>query len=412
MEEMKATHISFSPDRVPKRVAAALELGDAWASQPWRPVDGPARSFRRHVAVGDPQASFEKYLRILDRHELIGEDGRVRPDVSLLSIGDHFDYEGDLETVREDGRRLLRWLAGHPSDQVVLIAGNHDLCRVVDLAVETDERFTRARRLARLINELRKRADASDELREARAVFAEQFPELPTPKVANRDWGSFSVGQRDLVQSLLLGGRLRLARVGLTEEDRPLLLTHAAVTSRDLELLDLSPGSTPEAIAQALELRLDRAIAHVRPDWLAGREAALDLAPIYVEGRDGHEGGGILYHRPAHPRSMAREGERASRAPRRFDPRTLPLGLLQACGHAGHRKCAEDLGEWVSPEARAVERGGLRTLRTDGTQVHYEMGIRPVPRHEGGLYMIDGEMNRVPAEEYPVLDLEGWREIV
>jgi len=107
---------------------------------------------------------------------------------------------------------------------------------------------------------------------------------------------------------------------------------------------------------------------------------------------------------------MAREGERAPRAPRRFDPRTLPVGLLQACGHAGHRKCAEDLGPWVSDEARAVARGGLRTLRTDGTIVHYEMGVRPVPPEQAGLFMIDGEMNRVPVEDYPVLELDGWIE--
>src|SRR5262245_50972807 len=188
------------------RVAAALALASEWAARPWRPVPEARGPFRRFVAVGDPQASLEKYLRILDRHDLLGEDGRLRHDVSLLSIGDHFDYEGDIETVREDGRRLLRWLAGHPADQVLLLAGNHDLCRVVELAEQTDERFASARRAAREVNELRKRGDRPDELRAARRRFAEDFGEIPTPKVANRDWGSFSVAQRELVQALLAGG--------------------------------------------------------------------------------------------------------------------------------------------------------------------------------------------------------------
>jgi hypothetical protein len=126
---------------IPPRVAAALDRGRDWASLPWRAAQGDAGPFRRHVAVGDPQASFETYLRVLDRHDLLGEDGRLRPDVALLSAGDHFDYEGDLATVQEDGHRLLGWLAGHPARQVVILAGNHDLCRVVELAGVTDDRF-------------------------------------------------------------------------------------------------------------------------------------------------------------------------------------------------------------------------------------------------------------------------------
>ena len=33
------------------------------------------------------------------------------------------------------------------------------------------------------------------------------------------------------------------------------------------------------------------------------------------------------------------------------------------------------------------------------------MGIVPVPSGEAGLYMIDGEMNRVEVEDYPVFEL-------
>src|SRR5262245_28629975 len=64
----------------PPRVAAALAQGEAWVSLKWTPATIPQGPFRRHVAVGDPQAGFEKYLRILDRHGLLGEDGKLRPD--------------------------------------------------------------------------------------------------------------------------------------------------------------------------------------------------------------------------------------------------------------------------------------------------------------------------------------------
>src|SRR5262245_21504471 len=157
---MDGTPGSSSEGPTPPRVAAALALGETWASQKWEPATRPQGPFRRHVAVGDPQAGFEKYLRILDRHGLLGEEGELRPDVSLLSIGVHFDYDGgDIESVRRDGLRLLRWLAGHPASQVLILAGNHDLCRVVELAGETDARFAEARRAARDVNELRKRGD-------------------------------------------------------------------------------------------------------------------------------------------------------------------------------------------------------------------------------------------------------------
>ena len=395
-------------DPASPRVGAALALAEAWAAKGWVPAKGSRGPFRRYVAVGDPQAGLERYLRILDRHELLGEDGRLRPDVSLLSIGDHFDYEGELESVRRDGLRLLRWLSGHPDEQVVILAGNHDLCRVVELIQMSDLRFDQARHAARAINELRKQGDQPYTLRAARARFLKDFPEIPTPKVANRDWGSFTQSQRWLVQTLLVAGRIRLAKVGRAGSGRPILLTHAGVTSDDLEHLGLPPDSGAHTISETLDARLTEATARVANLWCRGTLMPLDLAPIYVPGRAGHEGGGILYHRPAHPESMAREGERSPCAPRRYDPRTLPIGLLQACGHAGHRKCAEDLREWVSPEARALARGGLRTLTTDGTDVRYEMGILEVPPAQAGLFMIDGEMNRVPIGEYSILELAGW----
>ena len=46
----------------------------------------------RHVAIGDPQASFETFVRILDGHGLLDDEGALASDVHLVSMGDHFDY--------------------------------------------------------------------------------------------------------------------------------------------------------------------------------------------------------------------------------------------------------------------------------------------------------------------------------
>ena len=47
-----------------------------------------------------------------------------------------------------DGSNVLRWLAEHPPDQVVILMGNHDAARVMELAFESDESFAGARALA------------------------------------------------------------------------------------------------------------------------------------------------------------------------------------------------------------------------------------------------------------------------
>src|SRR6266550_275427 len=102
---------------------------------------------RRWFAMGDPQTTFEKVLAILRGHDLLGEGGKLRDDVGLVSIGDHFDFkshdERSLEDVGRDGSNILRWLAAHAADQVVIVTGNHDAARVMELAFESDESFAR-----------------------------------------------------------------------------------------------------------------------------------------------------------------------------------------------------------------------------------------------------------------------------
>src|SRR5687768_8459431 len=103
--------------------------------------------------MGDPQTTFAKVLGILGSHDLLGEDGYLRDDVGLVSIGDHFDFAShdrrSLTDIGRDGANILRWLAEHPPDQVVILMGNHDSARVMELAFETDESFAAARTLAK-----------------------------------------------------------------------------------------------------------------------------------------------------------------------------------------------------------------------------------------------------------------------
>src|SRR4051812_9795100 len=164
----------------------------------------------RTLVMGDPQAPFAKLLEVLDRHAALDGD-RLAPDVVLVSIGDHFDYDfEDWRTAGQEGLKFLRWLASHDAAQVKLLLGNHDAWRVMELVAITDERFAQARAFARSLD--------GDVARRARFLAA--FPELPSPGLASRDFASFSVEQRMLVMELLLAGRFQLALVGELPDGR------------------------------------------------------------------------------------------------------------------------------------------------------------------------------------------------
>lgn len=341
--------------------------------------------------MGDPQAPFAKVLAVLDRHAALDGD-RLADDVVLVSIGDHFDYDHrDPETAGLEGLRVLGWLASHAPAQVLLLLGNHDAARVMELATLSDAEFARARALARAI-------DAAPDDAAARAAYAAEFPTLPPPGVVARDYASFCAAQRELVIELLLAGRFHLALAGELG-GRAALLTHAGVTARELALLGRSAADGAAAIAAALDGHLAAAVERVRADWERGVPAPLSLAPLHVTGGDGREGGGLLYHRPSNPASGSTfDPER----PRRYDPRTLPAGLVQIAGHSGHAKCVHELGAWCSRRALARAHGGIRTLRVAGGTVTYDLGIGD---GASDLILIDGELRRVPAAEVDLLEL-------
>ena len=357
----------------------------------------PSLSPRRWFAVGDPQTTHERFLGVLRHHGLLGVAGKLRSDIGLVAIGDYFDFhthgERTLAESSQDGVDTLRWLASHPAEQTVIIIGNHDANRVMELAFETDATFAAARELAAACAK-------EDPPAENVAAFHTNYPNLGKPALAHRDFATFTVAQRTLVQQLLLADRMHIGWVG-HHAGREMLFSHAAVTNAELAALGVEPRPAP--IAHALQSRLRDAVARVRHAWQRGEHAALDLEPLHFAARAGREGGGLLYHRPSG--RGPETGADAPIAPRRFHPRELPRGIAQVCGHTGHNKCREELADWYEPGPHPRARGGLRTLSVSDERIAYREGIHPPVNDDATMYFIDGEMNVVDATDYPLFEL-------
>jgi hypothetical protein len=376
------------------RFTAAAERAHELAGRPLGegrppPLPLPGRRFR---VVGDPQTSLERFLAVLDAHELLGVDGFLADDVVLVSIGDHFDYpSNDGTDPRHDGVCVLRWLAEHSAQQVHIILGNHDAARVMELSSISDADFAKLRTVAREL-------DGSDG-DAARARWA-GLTTLATPGLAARDYASFSEAQRALVVELLKAGRYRLGVAGVLPGGEPVLCTHAGVTVREVEMLGVE--MTPASIAAALDRRLRDAVARsVTP---------LDLAPLHHAGEQPHEGGGLLYHRPADPEVAGGDRWESERR-RRFHPRELPPGLVQVCGHTNHAKAKQELRAWATQAAASADHGALRTLTVDESRVVYDLGVVPPKPGAAVLYLIDAGMNDadLDPELVPLFDLDGLR---
>jgi hypothetical protein len=369
------------------RFTAAAERARELIDRPYgegRPAPLPIPG-RRVRVVGDAQTSLERFLAVLDAHELLGVDGFLADDVQLVSIGNHFDYPSlDGTDPRHDGLCILRWLAEHAPQQVHILLGNHDAARVMELHAVGDAQFSRLRGVAREL-------DGADTAA-ARARWSE-LTDIPTPGLAARDYASFTEAQRTLVTELLRAGRYRLGVAGVTAAGTPVLCTHAGVTVREVEMLGV--GIAPSALAAALDRRLRDAVAQ--------GVAPLDLAPLHVAGKQPDEGGGLLHHRPASSDSGAEQGERR----RRYHPRDLPPGLVQVCGHTVHKTSKKELGTWATDDAVAAEHGILRTLTVDESRIVYDAGVQPPAAGAAVLSLIDAAMNEpdLDPELVPLFEL-------
>jgi hypothetical protein len=293
---------------------------------------------------------------------------------------------------RAEGLAVLRWLAGHSREQVRLVVGNHDAARVIELARIDDREFAEARTLAWSIEATKRAGGRAAANVRAAAEFTPRFPSISTYALVARDYASFSVEQRSLVVELLLAGRFHLGLTGALPDGRDLLITHAAVTEREVERLGVT--SQPASLAAALERLLADAIAARRDDWQRGTITPLSLEPVSQAGAPGEEAGGLLAHRPANPDRPGsdRAWELDPVRPRRFHPRELPVGLTQAAGHTNHAMCVRELVPWVTPAAQAARYAGLRTLRASATAITYDLGVLPPADGVADLILVDGEL--------------------
>ena len=372
------------------RLQAALDNAAAHAARAPHsaPLEASPPPRRVRVAIGDPQADLTRFLSILDRHGLLTEEGWLAPEVQLVSVGDHFDWgkTHERDAVALSSLRLVAWLAAHPPDQAIILAGNHDLGRVGELSDFTDATFAQAQAQADLIYD----GDDTDELRER--DFLARFPQVPTVELVSRDFGTFREEQRTWIAHLLREHRLRVAYAAGAD----LLVLHAGVTREDLATLGVPEAqqSDARAVAEALNRALDAAV----DAWRTGR---LTVPGLHQPGSaDLGEGRGIFYHRPS---LRPEEAERTRPTPRRrFDPRRLPPGLTQVVGHTRDKRSRELLrlpGE--------VRDGVLRHLVLDGERVAYAHGTPQETRPgEAVLIFTDGGMRESPLEAYELLDLD------
>ncbi|MCA9700216.1 MAG: metallophosphoesterase [Myxococcales bacterium] len=350
-----------------------------------------AGGFLVHVAIGDPQAPLAKVLGVLAHHGLLAGE-RLRSEVQLVSIGDHFDWgpPEQREQATSEALALLQWLASHPPEQVILLAGNHDLARVCELShFADDEAYAAARREA----DAAYRRGQVDAVKEA--AFLRRYPFVPTAETLARDLSCFSVAQRECVTALLRSCRLRLAHA-----HGDLLLVHAGVTVEDLALLHpplLSPPAhDARAIAASLNEFLDARVA-------AWDQGPLDLAPLQRSGDLAFgESRGVLSHRPVDPRH-AQAAALDGPPRRRFDPRQLPEGVTQVIGHVRDGKCRTEMPQWCREPGRDGPLRSLSILPSDGGEtVSYGLGTADQAR----LLFIDGGMYHVAIEAYELLDLD------
>jgi len=354
----------------------------------------------RTLVLGDMQAPLERILAVLRhrgalRSDRPGED-RLREGFHLVSIGDHVDYGHDPEAAGREGEAVLDWLADQPASRVTLLLGNHDAARVVELAGWTDARFGAARAAAAAVRGLPEgpaRAVAD-------AAFRRSFPDAPTLDLVARDYASYTEAQAARIAGLLRGGRMRLATTVPDADGRPLLVTHAGVTTREVRLLveegRLDAAATDAAaLAAALEAFLDAALAR----WATG--TPLDLAPLYLGASHQREAGGLLYHRPANPDPALRPDadlawEFDPERPRRFAPGQLPAGLSQVCGHTPHRRAWRELVGFS--EGEVGEPGAVRTLVAGPRNRYVARRLPPAAAGEAHLYCIDASLADTPPE--------------
>lgn len=388
----------------PAASSECLQAALAQATHAWtRSARAPdSRSPTEFVVLGDPQAPIARLFAVLDHHRLLTIDGWLRPDIGLISVGDHFDFASDdSASAGMQGVHFLAWLAAHDPSQVTILLGNHDVERVMSLGACSRADYLEAQQAGRDMLHAK-------EPRERRAWldhWVANHPDHP-PAVAAHDYRSFVVDQRDLVKRLLLVGRLQLAAVVDQVDGRPALVTHAGISLREHDIL--GQGLDIHAIAIALNRRLARAVDVVRDDWSRGGAIRLDLAPLYHGWSATRPNGGLLIHRPDlrdTPGHDARLGLDPPLAPRSQRPQEFLLfGVDQVVGHT---VAAQRLTTWLKPMvtegASAAGLGPLLRLARVGGRTILGTMSETADGRERSMTFVDVAMAITPPERVDLL---------
>jgi hypothetical protein len=177
-----------------------------------------------------------------------------------------------------------------------------------------------------------------------------------------------------------------------------LLLSHAGLTRDDAAAVGLPPEADAEAVAEAVDARLDEAIL----GWSGA--SPLEIPGLHRPGnaRQG-EARGVFSHRPGHP---GHEPAELFEGPlrRRFDPRALLPGLTQVVGHSRDAKCRTTLGPWVA--GSPAEPGVLRGLVVSGDSLEYRSGVPSPALGDTRVVFADGGMAECAPLSYALLDLQ------
>lgn len=338
----------------------------AWSRGLMAPV--PERLSSNVIVLGDPQASLACLFTHLDAQQVLTEDGWLRPDVGLICVGDYFDFAAeDSDDAGYQGAQFLAWLAAHDSAQTTLLMGNHDVERVMSFAGCTSERYRESQAACRKMLLL--------QTPEARRAFREDWVAAHSdhpPMVAAHDYRSFVPAQSDMMRRLLLQGRMTLATTAMDASGRTILITHAGVTRRELDLVGAS--ANPLDCALRLNRFLADAVDRVRSAWTALRHQPLDLSPLYHGWEHHRPNGGLLIHRPdgrsgtlTHEQTL---GLDAPRAPRSVPPAEFLIPDLHQV--VGHTVACQRLVRWLEPRvsasAQAAPIGRLLCLVSEGPQ--------------------------------------------
>ncbi len=334
----------------------------------------------RTLVLGDLQAPLATLLHVLRHHDALDGD-HLRDDVHLVSIGDYVDYGHDPAQAAHEGEAVLDWVAAQAPERITILLGNHDVARVMEFSGWTDDRFAAAR---------------------AALLEGRHVPDAPTRNLVTRDCAAYTEGQARRIRALIRDGRMRLATTVNDADGRPLLVTHAGVTRRELSLLvqagRLADDDQSDAIAVADALQSFFTDQAAR----SGPSTPLDLTPLYIPASEGREAGGLLYHRPANDDRAARPDadlawEFDPDRPRRYAPHALPRGLSQVCGHTPHRRAWRELIGFHEGDEGAP--GVVRTLVVGDAPRYTNRRLPPAAPGEAHVYYIDADLAKTPPSE-------------